>query len=512
MLHLTWNEFLRNIQRVSTYVVILLTVVCVFGFGWIANFAIHNQAQNRQNNTVVTPDNQTAMSEQLSALQTQIANAADPAIAAQLQAQYDIQSQAQAAGIFVVWATPLVDTDYSDPATFQEVAVFDAVKTKISSLTTQSADQSAVLAALSDKYLTAALSNNLADFLSADNDAFVQVSGILDASGLPDASDPSNQAYIYANSLRLQYNVTYLNTPGTGTQNDLISAIYLNKIGLLQGVNPSTSAVLSNADITNANNTILINLYKLEHNLAAAQDTDRITAATNAVIPPYLISFGITIVSILMAILAGATIAQEIATGAIKGLIIAPVKRWKIFLSKFLSITILAILLDLLVYAVSALTLLIFYSGGGLSSYFAVIGGGVTAIPFFLYLFFLTLLYIPELIILILMAMMLSTLTRNNAVSISIVVAFSLVGNAVVTVLAMLFGGDWLLFMPFQHFQGLAEKVFPIQTNVFSGGGGMGALTNAIPTTSLRFSIIYLVVGFFLMYLTAHESFTKRDI
>jgi len=106
--------------------------------------------------------------------------------------------------------------------------------------------------------------------------------------------------------------------------------------------------------------------------------------------------------------------------------------------------------------------------------------------------------------------MMLSALTRNTAISISITVAFTFVGGAIVSVLGSLFKGEWLKFMPFQHFD-LAGKVFPTQSSAFARLAVNGS-SPSIPVTSLTFSIVYLIVIFGLMYFTAHESFVKKDI
>ena len=502
---LTLNEFLRNIKKVSTFVIIILTALVIFGFGAIVQNATNNRAQFRLDNAIAgtNPDNQSAMSQQLTYLQNQISQAVSDADKAIAQSQYDILNAAYQKGIYVAIASIPTSVQFSDPVTYQEVAVLNAINSKVASLSSKSTD----LDTISGQYLDSALNSNFNEFITADNASFVY------NSGLPE-SDPTNQAYIYANSLRLQYDVTNLDAPGSGTKNDLVSDIYNNKVGLIQGINPATSAVLTDTDIANANDNIPIDTYKLDHNIVASENIDVTIAALNSQIPPNLVGLGISIVSILMAILAGSTIAQEIATGAIKSLIIAPVKRWKIFLSKFLAITVLAILLDLLVYLVSAVTSLVFY-GNSLESYFKVIGGQVAVIQPLLYIFYLTLLRIPELIIFIILAMMLSTLTRNTAISISIVVAFGLIGNTVVTVLANFFKGEWLKFMPFQHFSDLASKIFPTPAFTF-GSRALRVMVNnttpSIPVTSLTFSIVYLIVVFVLMYYTAHESFVKKDI
>ena len=503
MYNLTLNEFLRNIRRTSTFVIIIIMAVAVFGFGGIVKYAVNNLARfNRDNTVTVTEsDNKAAMTQQLDYLQDKIKNAADVNDKAVAQAKYDVINAAFQKGIYITDPNLPCDTNVSNPVTYQEFAVINAINNKTAALIP--GDQSAELNSIADRYLNSALNNDFAGFISADNDNFIL------NSGLPESSD-INRAYIYVNSLRQQYNVTGLNQPGSGTKNDLVTDIYNNKLGIIQGINPSTSAVLTDTDVTDANNNIKIDLYKLDKNIVTSQDANIQTNTLNNTIPPILLDLGITVVAILMAILAGSTIAQEIATGSIKALIIAPVKRWKIFLSKFLSIAVLAILLDLLVYVITAVTIMVFY-GNGLESYYTVIGGSVTAIPFFSYMFLMTLLKIPQLIIYIILAIMLSAVTRNTAISISIAVAFSLIGSVVVNILSIFFKGQWLTFMPFQHFD-LSSKIFTKPAINFGMRINMGGASSSIPVTSLTFSIIYLCVIFILMYLTAHESFTKRDI
>jgi len=104
------------------------------------------------------------------------------------------------------------------------------------------------------------------------------------------------------------------------------------------------------------------------------------------------------------------------------------------------------------------------------------------------------------------LGLMLSTITRNSSVAISLSLAIYM-GNAIaMTIINSLLKKDWIKFIPFNNLN-IADKIFPNFENT------MAIITGDIgPTTSLEFSLLVLGVCTILMLVTTYDSFNNRDI
>ncbi|NLW12265.1 MAG: ABC transporter permease subunit, partial [Clostridiaceae bacterium] len=215
-------------------------------------------------------------------------------------------------------------------------------------------------------------------------------------------------------------------------------------------------------------------------------------------------SFGITMILLMILILAGGAISQEIATGSIKSLIIAPVKRWKIFLAKLMSLLTIGVTALLVHFVVTLVSYGIFFGFDTLSPYIFAVGGQAGAMSPILYLFAGQGVRFIEVIVFMSFALMLSVLTRNTAASVGISMAAYFGTSLASQILYFLPAAEWIKFMPFDHLN-LTAKFFPFAVQDMYG------MVNQNETT-LLFSLIYIVVALICMLYTALDSFNRRDI
>ena len=215
---------------------------------------------------------------------------------------------------------------------------------------------------------------------------------------------------------------------------------------------------------------------------------------------------------VLLILIAGSSVSQELATGSIKSLIIAPVKRWKIFIAKLFSI------ITWMFAASVALTLFSILGTGfafgfeNLPPYLYVSGGNVAEMPFFVAKILIDLVQNIPAFFYAFVAFMISCFTKNTGVSVGAAIGLQLFHE----VPAILADSNKLLrfleFTPLANMN-LAEKIFPyiklmidtesLEFNVFEDYGFHNPLWSMV---------LYIVVIVFTVLLIAYEEFTKKDI
>lgn len=213
---------------------------------------------------------------------------------------------------------------------------------------------------------------------------------------------------------------------------------------------------------------------------------------------------------ILIILIAGSAISQELATGSIKSLIIAPVRRWKIYTAKLLSIITWMILASVLVSLLSVIGTGFAFGFNNLPPYLFVSGGSVTEMsyPFAKILFDLVNNISPFFYAFV--AFMLSCYTKNTGVSVGVAVGM-LLCHQIPTILAESEMPPRILdFTPVANME-LSGKFFPYiaQMVVDSEFSLFGASPFSLP---LWFSITYIIVLTFTVLFIAFEEFTKKDI
>ncbi|MEI8199543.1 MAG: ABC transporter permease subunit [Eubacteriales bacterium] len=267
-------------------------------------------------------------------------------------------------------------------------------------------------------------------------------------------------------------------------------------------------APMSPDQVSDMENRLAVTEYRINHNNVAVSNGMDFSSSSSGSI----FGFGLFIIVLMMLVLAGGAVSQEISSGSIKSLIIAPVKRWKIFTAKVLSLLTVGLLGIVVLYIFGSLSQGLFFGFNNIPYVYAS-HGVASAIPNALYRFLSLLVSYIDIIVYMAFAFMLSVLTRNTAVAVGLSIATYFGGSTVMTVMIMLPSFEWLKFIPFGNLN-LNSRIFPfsgmMQTITMSYSG----ITNGTSFTSpsLIFSLIYLVVFLFCMTYTAMDSFNRRDL
>ena len=108
-----------------------------------------------------------------------------------------------------------------------------------------------------------------------------------------------------------------------------------------------------------------------------------------------------------------------------------------------------------------------------------------------------------------LFAAMLSTITRNTGVSVSLSMALYMGEGIAMLIINQFIKKDWIRFVPFNNLD-IADKIFNKSTSAIQlmANGSDSFATS----TSLGFSLGVLGVCAILMLVTMYDSFNKRDI
>ena len=248
--------------------------------------------------------------------------------------------------------------------------------------------------------------------------------------------------------------------------------------------------------------------FRLAHGVTAYQDNNLApdihkTAANKAWQTSYMI------LGVYLAIIAGSLFSQEVESGSIKLLIIAPVRRYRIFLAKYGALFLTAGIGSALVFFLNVLGQQLFHPGAALGALLNI-GGRVYGIPFWGQMLWLSLSYFLRLFFYSSFAFMLSCLIRKSAISVAVgcmVTFLDLLG-----MLASSFG-LWMksyFIMPFVHLS-FFERFYPsLQESLFFSSQ-VGA-NNPVHRLPLGFNLLY-VLGFLVLFMgTSWLSITKRDL
>lgn len=222
--------------------------------------------------------------------------------------------------------------------------------------------------------------------------------------------------------------------------------------------------------------------------------------------------FGTFMIVIMVIMLAGGAVSQEISSGSIKSLIIAPVKRWKIFTAKLLSLLSVSFAAMLILLLVGTLSYGLFFGFDSVTSYIFISHGDTVSIPYIIYQFLSLMVTYVDIVIFLLFALMLSVITRNTAVSVGLSMGTYFAGNIVSSfMMAYLAPADWQKFIPFYNL-GLSSRVFSFadMMNFTSYMGTTSSSYSMLPSVS--FSVCYLIVLSFCMFYIALDSFNRKDI
>ncbi|NLJ70060.1 MAG: ABC transporter permease [Clostridiaceae bacterium] len=232
--------------------------------------------------------------------------------------------------------------------------------------------------------------------------------------------------------------------------------------------------------------------------------------------PVSAISLGTYAIICLIIILAGSTISQEISTGSIKGLIIAPVKRCKIFFAKVLGIFSISLIGMLIVYLTTLISSYIFVEPFYRLPYVFTTGNGVSALEFPIYLLLLSLSKVSFVFITGTIALMFSSVTRSTsiAVGITMVMQFGLLSIYNFIKLISIRLHPIIAFLPFEYLD-LSNYIFPTINNTsYSNFIFFGSNLNRefVLRTPSSLPYLYWLVMVVCFIWIARDSFVKNDL
>src|SRR5690606_35087151 len=206
-------------------------------------------------------------------------------------------------------------------------------------------------------------------------------------------------------------------------------------------------------------------------------------------------SFLTSVISLFTIIVAAGIISNEFKWGTIKLLLIRPISRTKILLSKYVSVLIFAFTLLVFLLASSWLVGAVLFGLNGLNPMVVqdmmpgfvqndVLGEIVKSYGFSL----------VTLVMMATFAFMISAIFRSSGMAIGLAIFLMMAGNAIVAFLAQYEWSKYILFA---------------NTNLKQYTNGMEPM---IPGMSMTFSIIVLLVYFVIFMAAAWTAFTKRDV
>ena len=282
----------------------------------------------------------------------------------------------------------------------------------------------------------------------------------------------------------------------------LISSIQSARKSIRTDIDAQTSKILTVEEKQKYEESILINEYRLENNMPPidyVEDNYRMVFETLAPM------FVVAVIAILIMIIAGGMISNEVSTGTIKFWALTPNKRWKILTAKILSILFYLVVITLIMAILTIIFANIFFTDEGLE-YLYVKNGNVKVIGNVLYTIEMYFAKIIPVAVFAIFALMLSTVTRNTAVAVSFSIATYMGNGIVMAILNQYITKDWIKFVPFNNLN-IADKIFVNTENI------MGMFAESFATsTSLGFSLAVLGVCTILMLVTMYDSFNNKDI
>lgn len=326
-------------------------------------------------------------------------------------------------------------------------------------------------------------------------------------------SAEEKKIFLESNDLRLKLSITgeENNVFNQDPSENSISLIENSKRSLLYNLDYSngqgTPASLTPEQREKIINDLAVNTYKVENKISSMQST----TSSKDIAVTGMLGIGLFMIIILIMILAGGAVSQELSSGSIKSLIISPAKRWKIFTAKVLSLLTIGIIASLILYIFTILTngFLFGFSSG--SPYIFATNGVAHELNFYLYQLFNVFISFIDVIVYMMLALMLSIITRNTAVSVGISIALYFGGTIANTFLLQFAKGEWLKFIPFNNL-GLTTKIFSYDVIPQAQNGAMtGGITTSLDLP-VNFSLCYLAVILICMGYIALDSFNRRDI
>ncbi len=233
---------------------------------------------------------------------------------------------------------------------------------------------------------------------------------------------------------------------------------------------------------------IALNEYRIDHNLSPNGDYSIWGFVNDA---SQIIAF----VGLFTIIIAAGIVASEFNWGTIKLLLIRPIHRGKILLSKYLTVLLFGLFLLILLFVFSSgLGLLLFGMPESSVPYLNYNDGKVTEQSMLLHLIIYYGLNSIDMLMLATMAFMISAAFRNSSLAIGLSLFLFFMGGQITQIIAMKY--DWAKYILFAN------------TNLLQYFEG----TPIVSGMTISFSVMMLLVYFILFQAVAFYVFKKRDV
>lgn len=256
-----------------------------------------------------------------------------------------------------------------------------------------------------------------------------------------------------------------------------------------------------------AKSQTLISKYRLDNNISAAiyetpkEDILMNSAGTYTYSGNFYntvdnASTLLTIVMLMVLVVAGGIIAKEFSRGTIKFLLINPIKRYKIFWSKYITVLSYAFILTVLTFLLEFVSCILIFGPSEINTQLLTVdGNSVIAVSGFVFMIGRYLLSYISIIIPVTIAFTISALFRSSALAIALSIIIYFVGSTICSVAAM-FSLDFVRYTIFAN-QNL--------TSIIDGQSLFGHM-------SATFSVIVIIVHMFLLLFIAHDAFTRKNV
>lgn len=206
-------------------------------------------------------------------------------------------------------------------------------------------------------------------------------------------------------------------------------------------------------------------------------------------------SLMITFVGLFVIIIASGIVANEYSRGTIKMLLVKPYKRWKILLSKYITVILSLLFLLAILFITAAITGALFFGLGDTSAvYLTYENGQVIEQSLLLYLIKLYVLSSVSTLLLATMAFMISAVFRTSGLAVGISIFLLLVGPIVTSNLANHI--EWTKYTLFAN----TDLMQYLEGTVLMDG------------MTLEFSLVILAIHLILFLAISFYLFNNRDV
>jgi ABC-2 type transport system permease protein len=203
----------------------------------------------------------------------------------------------------------------------------------------------------------------------------------------------------------------------------------------------------------------------------------------------------VTFIGLFAIIIAAGIVASEFTWGTIKLLLIRPISRTKILLSKYITVLLFGVSLLAILFLSSLIVGLILFGIDGTAPHLVYIDGNVEEQNIIGYLIKTYFLKTIDVLMMATMAFMISAVFRSSSLALGISLFLLFMGGTATGLLSMRF--DWAKYSLFAN------------TDLTQYTGASQPLVEGM---TMGFSITMLVVYFLIFHLLAFVVFNKRDI